>query len=125
MIIFVGDRPSSKMKPGAKPFQGAACEQRLYKWIKEVLPPPHRTNWEYPAFKIYNAVDKDIEYWLGAGISKTGVKFVALGNNASKFLNLFSLDHFKLPHPSGRNRKLNDQSYIDSELKKCYLYLKG
>ena len=36
MIIFVGDRPSPKMKPGAKPFEGAACEKRLKEWIKRL-----------------------------------------------------------------------------------------
>jgi len=34
MVIFVGDKPSPKMKPGAKPFEGAACEKRLKEWLK-------------------------------------------------------------------------------------------
>ena len=50
--------------------------------------------------------------------------FVALGNNASERLSDMDIEHFKLPHPSPRNRKLNDQKFIDSELEKCYRYIK-
>lgn len=50
--------------------------------------------------------------------------FVALGNNASRVLENMEIPHFKLPHPSPRNRMLNNKKLIASELKKCYLYLK-
>ncbi len=50
-------------------------------------------------------------------------KVLALGNIASKVLTLASIQHFKLPHPSGRNRKLNDRLWLDGELRKCREYL--
>ena len=33
MIIFVGDKPSPKMKPDALPFEGAACEETFKSWV--------------------------------------------------------------------------------------------
>lgn len=53
------------------------------------------------------------------------VPVVALGNKASDRLTKMGIEHFKLPHPSGRNRKLNDPKFVDSELEKCKNYLRG
>ena len=36
-VLFVGDKPSPKMKPGARPFEGAACENRLIEWIHAII----------------------------------------------------------------------------------------
>jgi hypothetical protein len=116
MIIFVGDKPSPRMKPGAKPFQGAVCNARLYDWIKSVLPSPYESapKWGYPAFKVINSSSVR-EYFETH-------HFVALGNNASRALG--SIPHFKLPHPSGRNRQINDTAFINEKLKKCREWLK-
>jgi hypothetical protein len=51
--------------------------------------------------------------------------YIALGNEAAKVLDKHKLSYFKLPHPSPRNRKLNNEDFIDSELAECYDYLKG
>ena len=80
-------------------------------------------NWEYPAFKIYNSTDEDITYYLGHAISGYDVKFVALGNNATNFLKKFNVSHFKLPHPSGRNRQVNNEEFIQERLKACKEWL--
>jgi len=55
-------------------------------------------------------------------VDSSGDVYVALGNNASRAL--YGIPHFKLPHPSPKNRKLNDKEFIASELQKCYSYLK-
>jgi len=110
MIIFVGDKPSPRMKPGAKPFEGAACEKRLKEWIKQL---------NVDNFEIKNQCDiKGISYFCN---EPTIV--IALGNVASKVL--ASIPHFKLPHPSGRNRQLNDKEFIANKLKECKDYLRG
>lgn len=127
MIIFVGDKPSTKMKPGARPFEGAACEKRLYEWIRAVLPAPREMNWEYPAFKVINKVD--VTYLDLCENIRCGVLFIALGNAAAKELQCVShcgigVPHFKLPHPSGRNRQINDKEFIDKKLKECKDWIK-
>lgn len=117
MIIFVGDKPSPKMKPGAKPFEGAACEARLKAWIKELGITEHLVFNSHSTADWWNALDA-IDYHRTALI-------VALGNNASKRLNEECLDHFKLPHPSGRNRQINDKAFIEKKLQECREWLKS
>lgn len=109
MILFVGDKPSPKMKPGAKPFQGAACEKRLMKWIKTL------TREEYA---ICNTTDEHFIRWI-----QWMEPVIALGNNASKKLTDGKVPHFKLPHPSGRNRQLNDKEFIELRLSECKEWL--
>src|SRR5574343_1226202 len=40
-------------------------------------------------------------------------KIIALGNTAEKALTLLQLPHYKLPHPSPKNRKLNDKNFVE------------
>ena len=114
-ILFFGDRPSPRMKINAKPFKGAACENRLREWIVYLTKDIRTTVW------IENQVNCDIgllQYW------SRGCIVVALGNNASKALTKASVSHFKLPHPSGLNRQLNNKKYVAKRLKECYNYIR-
>lgn len=114
MIIFVGDKPSPRMKPGAKPFEGAACEKRLKEWVKKL-----GGDMEYVVNSQPNTKDiLLINLWI-----LLEHPIVALGNNASKKLK--NVPHFKLPHPSGLNRQTNDKKFIDAKLKECKEWLKS
>jgi hypothetical protein len=53
----------------------------------------------------------------------SATKIVALGNTASDALEWIGRSHFRLPHPSPRNRVLNDQRHVNSLLKACMCYL--
>jgi uracil-DNA glycosylase len=118
MILFVGDKPSPKMKPGAKPFEGAACEARLKAWIKELG--LTLNNYERNSCCIINQIDLARSELL---VTVCKPYIVALGNNASKALG--KIPHFKLPHPSGRNRQINDKSYIEARLAECKKYIES
>jgi uracil-DNA glycosylase len=111
MILFVGDRPSKRTDPNV-PFKGASCEKRLMEWIAKININP---------YYIVNSVDKEA---LNTAFMfhQCRAPIVALGNNASKSLG--GLPHFKLPHPSGRNRQINDKEFIDKKIKECKIYLK-
>jgi len=50
-------------------------------------------------------------------------KVLALGNTVSEVLNKLNIDHFKLPHPSPRNRLLNDKKFEVDIIRQCELYL--
>jgi len=113
MIVFVGDKPSSKMKPGARPFEGASCEPRLYEWLNTLLGPQD-------LFKIINQCDYAYANLYAVHI-RDKVKYVALGNNASDALG--KIPHFKLPHPSGMNRQINNKEFIEKKLKECRSWL--
>lgn len=123
MIIFVGDKPSSKMKPGDRPFQDAACEKRLMEWIT------YLTVTTANSYKIVNSnTPQDMSYITDCyarfeKIKGCEVRCVALGNNASNRLKACGVPHFKLSHPSGRNKQLNDKTFIEQKLKECREWL--
>jgi hypothetical protein len=50
-------------------------------------------------------------------------KIFALGNFPSKALDKLNIEHFKLPHPSPLNRKLNSKSYEKRILQQAKKYL--
>lgn len=115
MVLFVGDRPSRLNKDPEVAFIGSRSEKVLMSWIKKINPTEaflinSHTHILLLRIEVYNNL---------------GDAVVALGNIASKRLEKAGIPHFKLPHPSGRNRKLNDKTFIDKELKKCKTYLRG
>lgn len=110
MILFIGDKPSKCTDPNV-PFSGARCEARLMDWIKTITGDEE--------YAIYNRLDinwtnfdKDYDY-----------KVIVLGNNASNTLLKHGVEHFKLPHPSGRNRQTNHLDFINYKLRDCKKYL--
>lgn len=50
-------------------------------------------------------------------------RVVALGNFASDALKRIKKDHFKLPHPSPRNRVMNDKKKVQEILQECKEYI--
>lgn len=125
MIIFVGDKPSRRMAQGAKPFEGAKCEARLLYWICQLLTGHAVEDKDYriinacdyiEGFKVINDNPKIME------IHNRDYCYIALGNNASKALK--NIPHYKLPHPSLRNRQLNNKKFIAKKLKECKDYIK-
>lgn len=118
-IVFVGDKPSSKNASKQVPFVGTQSYKTLLSWIWTL-------NVDVTDVMLTN---KDsIPLWFMCADDESRLHrhtYIALGNEAAKVLDEHKLSYFKLPHPSGRNRKLNDPKFIDSELSKCYSYLKG
>lgn len=113
-MIFVGDKPSAKMTSKV-PFKGAACEKRVSHWIKS-LAGDNR-------YLVVNSTDPQIHY-LKSMILFFEAPVIAFGNEASRALKKLDIPHYKLPHPSGRNRKLNDKYYVAEVLIKCKRWLK-
>lgn len=114
--IIVGDEPSPKMKKGAAPFEGAACHSRLLEWIKVM---------NVGAYTLYNRADLDFKSVLFGKLDKADVKFIALGNKASVHLTASGIPHFKLPHPSGLNRQINNKKFISQQLELAKKFLVG
>jgi uracil-DNA glycosylase len=46
-------------------------------------------------------------------------KVLALGGQVSKTLNTLGVEHFSLPHPSPRNRMMNDEKNVKHIIQKC------
>jgi uracil-DNA glycosylase len=114
-IVFIGDRPSSKNLDQKVPFVGTKSHSNLIKWTHYMGIPG------YLLLNSHTDADKSKIFDLAS----QGFKCIALGNNSSKVLESLKIEHFKLPHPSPRNRLLNNKNYIDNELIKCKNYLNG
>lgn len=115
MVIFVGDRPSKLNKDPEVAFIGSKSEKVLHGWIDKIDPKEASLTNSHTHFLMLRL---EVSYNLGDAI-------VALGDVASKRLTKADIPHFKLPHPSPRNRLNNDVKFIDNELKKCKNYLRG
>lgn len=114
-VLFVGDKPSSKNTDPSVAFVGTRSKLKLEYWAMKLNISPNgyytinRIDFDFP-IRVINAI------YLGDPI-------IALGNNASKALD--KIPHFKLPHPSPRNRQLNDPKFIEEKLKACKKWLDG
>lgn len=56
-------------------------------------------------------------------ISKEYDRILALGQDVSRALTSMGIHHFRLPHPSGLNRQMNDKKYVHDQLEACKNYL--
>ena len=50
-------------------------------------------------------------------------KVVALGSKVSQVLSSLNIEHFKMPHPSPRNRQLNDKTFEQKMIAECKQYI--
>jgi len=127
-VLFVGDKPSRLNTDPNVAFKGAACEKRLQRWIDEVTLKTGLAAWLQESrcreeYEIINCVDKDATYIVITYILQDW-PIVALGNNAAKFLaSINAAPYYKLPHPSGRNRQINDRAFIMNRLRACQSYI--
>lgn len=118
-IIFVGDKPSSKNVSDKIPFVGTQSYKTLLNWIWKM---------DIDVTDVMIVNKSSIPAWFLVADDESRLyrhTYVALGNEAAKILQEYKLDHFKLPHPSGLNRQINDKAFIDSELEKCKNYIRG
>ena len=127
-VLFVGDKPSRLNTDPNMAFKGAACEKRLQGWIDQVTLKAGLEEWRTEPYcrekyEVINRVDKDATYIVVTYMLQDW-PIIALGNNAAKFLaSICMTPYYKLPHPSGRNRQINDRAFIMSRLRACQSYI--
>lgn len=120
-VVFVGDRPSPTNVSNYIAFVGAKCFPRFIEWIKDLAP-------DY--YTCYNVHDSDGHTDLQNVVNimnllESGFKVIALGKQASAALLTQGIPHYEIPHPSGRNRKINDQYTIDQCLDLAKYYIRN
>lgn len=114
MIVFVGDKPSAKNVDPDVPFVGTQSYKNLLLWIWTMdvnineVSMVNRDYFESPANRVHSRE----------------VLYVALGKEAANCLADLGYSFFELPHPSPRNRKLNDKKFIATQLKECSQWLR-
>lgn len=128
-ILFVGSNPSTKNTNPNIPFEGTRSEKVLLNWIKYL---------ELQNYEVMNIFDettennrpltkreikKSLASFKNKIKDKEYDKIIALGSSASTALKLLKITHYRLMHPSPRNRQLNDQNFVDNQLKECKVYI--
>jgi len=69
----------------------------------------------------YSDVDRDTLTRCVEGYTK----IVAIGNFASTVLARLNITHYKLPHPSPRNRMFNDETFEPAMMKELKIYVRS
>lgn len=119
-VLFVGDIPSSLNKDPKIAFVGARCHSVLITWQMLLGVDGSRAVNSGDLDKLRS--DLVMYHWLG-------YKIVALGNEAQKRIARviksedLKIPYYKIDHPSGLNRKLNNQKYVDNMLEACYNWI--
>lgn len=115
-VLVVGMNPSAR-----SPKKSNATFRKLNGWMSEC-------GVTYYSFcntfdDISSAEKSKVDFNRLIELSRDYSKIIALGNFVSGALNTISVPHFKLPHPSPRNRLLNDREYEKFVVGQCKTYL--
>jgi uracil-DNA glycosylase len=113
-VIFVGDEPSRFNADPQIAFVGAKCFPRLVEWIKIIQP-------DYYIVMNSNKMS-DLET-IRKLVNEERFCVISLGLHASCRLSKLEINHFPIPHPSGRNRLTNDIQSINDSLMKAKEYV--
>jgi len=115
-ILIVGINPSDR-----KNIEKNSTLHRLERWMNQL---------EVGTYSFVNIISEpgdynkqDIDYDRIKDLSEYHNKILALGNFVSEALNKVGIGHYKLPHPSPLNRKLNDKEFESKVLIECGKYL--
>ena len=111
-LLLVGDKPSSKNEDPSIAFVGTQSHKKIEEWLEVLLE-------EEAEVIMVNQVDPGFAQHL-IYASLHGFQIIALGEQAALALaHNGVINFFKLPHPSGKNRKLNNKKYVAEILQKC------
>ncbi len=125
-VLFIGDKPNPKKNLSLDvPFVGTKSYKTLLEWC-------YRMDVDVTRMRTVNAYHVDgvrnvsLESDL---IIFEGYPIVSLGANAAERLDVLNLTqhkkikYFKLPHPSGLNREVNDKKKLSDLLSRCKAYI--
>lgn len=118
-VLFVGSNPSTKNLKTEQPFIGTRSHDTLMCWINRL---------GVTDYTLTNASDRldgaNIDYDRLQDLMVAHDTVVALGRAAEKAIKATGRKtYLYLPHPSPRNRLLNDKAYINKLLMVTKTYL--
>ncbi len=130
-VLFIGSNPSTASKT-YNPFSESTVSGRiLVDWIRKTC--PDDVSAACNVSDNYTEANRPLKVSeikanlprLQAKISASQATYiVALGKTAEKALTLLRIPHYAMPHPSGLNRQLNDQKFVEEKIKGLKEYLK-
>lgn len=114
--LVIGMNPSNVV-PNSK----CTTRVKFYRWMTDI---------GFPNYDFVNVSDKKGDFTYTEKdlikIKNIASKYdtvVGLGGAVSGILKKLDIDHFKFPHPSGRNRQWNDPTFLSKCLDECQEYL--
>ena len=119
-VLVVGMNPSNILEN--KKVRKNSTLDRLNKWMDR---------WNISNYSFINTTEKRFDAISQHDVDPNRLieaaygyeKVIALGGFASDSLTKAQINHFKMPHPSPRNRLLNDSNYEWEQIEKCAKYL--
>lgn len=120
-VFLIGSNPSIKSQSDFAFFLDTKSGQTLQRWISEIKADFHYGN--VSATKTENnrpltrvEIKTSLPTLLETIARNQPDKIVALGKAAHEALNLLKISHLEMPHPSGKNFKLNNKAYRDQKI---------
>lgn len=113
-IIFVGDEHNTKNFQKKIAFVGSKSYKKLLDWVYQLDLQTNQVD-----FVNQCNIDDATE------LMHDHIKIVALGNKAARHCDRLGLQFFKMPHPSGCNRILNDKVIEKKLLQECYKWIRA
>ena len=130
LILFIGSNPSQKASSTEAFTSDTASGRTMRSWIEgvkgnivydNIVPQVTENNRPLRPEEMAQALASLSERIKGINPDR----IVALGKDAAKALSKLKLDFFEMPHPSGRNRKLNDKDYVAKQLVALRVFLES
>lgn len=126
MILFVASNPSKLNTDPEVAIVGSKSEKTFNEWIEKL-----GVGENYKVVNVSNVVTeknsplkiRDFQLFHLANYTMIATKVIALGNTASDALDRINVEYFKLPHPSPRNRFLNNKVQVEAVLEECKKWL--
>lgn len=130
-ILIVGSNPSTQNDNAEVPFEGTRSHSILEKWLHQL----EISKTELLIINVSNKVTPNNEPITIKDINDNlsrirnvleeynPTHIIALGQIAARALKKLDTNYYVLPHPSPKNRKLNDKIFVEETLKECKEYL--
>ena len=122
LVYFIADKPTKGNVSQEIPLVGTQSYKTLLEWIGEM-------DIDITRVRLYNQTDEPFSNMmakvsLNKAISLKQICVIALGQKAANYLKKAGINNFFiLPHPSGRNRLLNDKAFVRMKLGACRQYV--
>jgi uracil-DNA glycosylase len=127
-VLVVGQNPSRHNLDPKVAFEGTKSFNVIEDWMQEMSVSDNSYMLVNAFIKVNQKYNKD-EFDIAVARLHSYMKIIkpekviALGKMAAKALKKAGIDHFELPHPSGRNRKLNDMEWLQEQLLQAREYI--
>lgn len=114
-VLFIGDKPGFRNLDPEIAFVGTRSYVTLLNWIA-------RMDVSIYNIKLINSSEPTAKDDI-TSYAQSGGKIIALGETAANLCEEMVVPHFKMPHPSGRNKINNDKTKIKNYLYECRKYI--